>query len=130
MSLSGKDIFYVFFSFLISCRSFQMNINPPKMPFKITGQGHKIINHSISQNIKVFFIFLCVWSTEFAREKAFGILRSWLSFSDVKYEFSLWTFYFCFSKICTFQKRFKWLQLCSSILTGEFNNLASFSSGC
>ena len=55
-----KTFFMFFFSFLISCLSFQMNINPAKMPFKITGQGHKIINHSISQNIKVFFIFLCV----------------------------------------------------------------------
>ena len=120
-----EKTFFVFFSLFISCLSFQMNINPPKMPFKIvTGQGHKIINHRIQS---VLYIFMCLKYWICQRESIWYSQIMTLSFLDVKYKFSLWIFYFCTSKICTFQKRFKWLQLCSSILTGEFNKLASFS---
>lgn len=142
MSLSGKDTFYVFFSVLISCLSFQMNINPPKMTFKITGQGHKILNHSISQNIRVFSIFLCVWGTEFVRKKAFGILRSWLCLVSMwNANFPCEYFIFVPLKFVRFKKgvNFRCLSICLGYsrmaAVVVFNTdwriqLASFSQRC
>lgn len=53
-----KTFFYVFFPLLISCPSFQMNVSPPKMLFKIvTGWVHKITNHRISQSSLYFYAF-------------------------------------------------------------------------
>ena len=128
MSLSGEDIFYVFFSLLISCPSLQMNINPPKRPFKINRPGpQNYKSQYITEYQSLLYIFMCLkyW---ICQRESIGILRSWLCLVMsclVKYKFSF-NLYISKKVWILGARLFAWdiqgrLQLCSSILTKEFN---------
>lgn len=117
MSLSGEDIFYVFFSLLISCPFLQMNINPPKRPFKINRPGpQNYKSQYITEYQSLLYIFMCLKYWICRRESIWYSQIMTLSCLDVKYSTNFPSEYFIFVrlKFVHFKKgiNFRCLSIC------------------